>query len=178
MFSVSKKSVLLLIIFFTAFHTQCSEFNNLQVTQRKITFSIDEIPQKEESPLWNVGKLLLPVVGGALANYALQKWNEDPEIVEMKKEEKRIDLAIKQHPDYINIEAQRKKNEIEKEILAVKEKKLEQHLMHANLVKHNQDEWARFRKCETPFTRDFCDHMVNLHQISLNQLMELSNNRS
>jgi hypothetical protein len=181
MFNVSKKSVLLPIIFFTASHTQCSEnlqnLQNLQITGGTITISSDNSRQRN-SPYWELGKFLAPFVITSGMNYLLQKYKEDPEIKAINKKEKKIELAIKQHPDYINIEIQHKKNEFEKETLTIKEKKVELNVMHANLIKHHQDEWARFRKCEVPFTRDFCDHMVNLHQINLNQLMELSNARS
>lgn len=172
MFSVSKKSILLSIIFFTMLHIQCfAKPQTIAITSGQITFNSDD-KQSENSPLWKLGKIFLPIVGGALINYVFQKWNEDPETVALNKEEKKIELAIKQHPDYVDIETLHKKNQ-EKEIqLNLKQKKLELKGIKASIIQHHQEQWAEYKKCNAPFTHDFCNDMIKIHEAELSKYMK------
>lgn len=173
MFSISKKSFLLpIIILFTARATQCSEYN---ITGGTITFQSDDTKRKN-SALWEIGKLLLPVAGGALVNYALQKWNEDPEVTAMSKEEKKADLAIKQHSDYPGIEMQRRKNEVTEKELTLKQKDLELDATRASIIQHHQEKWAEYKKCNPPFTCDFCSDMIIIHQQELSKFIKQTQN--
>jgi hypothetical protein len=169
MFSLPKQSLLLPMILCTALHTQCSEFYSIDRPKRTITINIDEIPQKDSSPLYELGKILLPIAGGALINYAIQKYNEDPEISTINKELKKIELQTQNHPDYPAIVRLNKRNEAEEQMLKNREKEVELSITKANIIKHHQDEWARFRTCDAPFTKDFCDHMIKLHKQELDK---------
>jgi hypothetical protein len=172
MFNVSKKSVLLSIIFFTALHTQCSEFDNIQTSKRTITLQIDEIPRKEEPFLWKAAAIVGPTIASAVITYALRTWYDDPEIREMDKEIKKIELETKKHPDYPTISMLLEKNK-------AREKTLEAEVTEANLIKHYQDELVTFLRCDqTLYTQDYCNFMANIHQQKLNHIMNLNNARS
>ncbi len=171
MFSVSKKSILLPVILFIAIPAHGSEFGDIQNNKRTITINIDDIPQKDNSPLYELGKILLPVAGGALINYAIQKWKEDPEVATINKELKKIELQTQSHPDYTAIVVLNKKNAAEEQLLKNKEKEIEISITTANVITHHQNEWAKFKKCDSPFTQNFCDHMINLHQQELDKFI-------
>ncbi len=179
MFSVSKKSILLPIIFFSALQTQCSQpLYDIGTPKRTITINIDDIPQKENSQLYELGKILLPVAGGALINYIIQKYNEDPETTALNKEEKKVNLAIKQHPDYVGIETQRKKNEVAEAKLNLKQKKLELSATQASIIQHHQERWNEFKKCNSPYTHDFCSDMIKIHEKELSKYIKNTQNNS
>jgi hypothetical protein len=156
MFNVSKKSVLLPIIFLTVLHTQCSE--GPDKFKINATFEID---RKEESTFWKVASIVGPTIASAAVTYALKTWYDDPEIREMDKEIKRIELETKKHPDYPTISMLLEKNK-------AREKTLEIEVTEANLIKHHQDELAIFLRCDqTLYTPNFCKYMANIHQQKL-----------
>jgi hypothetical protein len=170
MFIVSKKLLLLPLIFFTVLNIQASERGKITITGGTINFDTDNT-EHNKSPLWELGKIFLPVAGGALINYAIQKYNEDPEIAAINKDLKKIELQTHSHPDYPAIVVLNKKNK-------AKEKEIEISITTANVIKHHQDEWAKFKKCDSPFTRDFCDHMIKLHEKKLDEFINNTQNNT
>jgi hypothetical protein len=175
MFIVSKKSLLLPVIFFTVFNIHSSERKTVIITSGVLNFDTDGTEQNK-SPLWELGKIFLPIAGGALINYAIQKYNEDPEIAAINKDLKKIELQTHSHPDFPAIIVLNKKNEAEECRLKNKEKEIELSITTANVIKHHQDEWAKFKKCDSPFTRDFCDHMIKLHEKKLDEFINNTQN--
>jgi hypothetical protein len=161
MFNVSKKSVLLSIIFFTALHTQCLEDSG------KITVNATfEMDRKEESTFWKVASIVGPTIATAAVTYALKTWYEDPEATKIDKDLKKIELQTKSHPDYPIVSMLLEKNK-------AREKKLELDMAEATIIKHHQDELATFLRCDkTLYTQDYCNFMATIHQRNLEKFVQ------
>ena len=177
MFSVSKKSVLLPIIFLTVFRTQCSENSQTAKISGTIQFNTSDISQKDDSnqkysTLWNIGRFIAPYAIPVILTYIVQKYNEDSEISAMDKEIKKIELQTKQHPDYTAINLQLKKNKTEEKRLINKEKQLELEIKNAQLMQHYEDKLDHFRKCDKPLTQAYCDNMTKIYQRNLEELTQ------
>ena len=165
MLGVFQKAFLLPVLIFTMLQINCCEY---KITEGTIKFEANN-DKSNNSTLWEIGRILLPVVGGAAINYALQKYNEDPETTAINKEEKKIELAIKQHPDYPAIQTQYKKNEVEEKKLTLKQKRFELDATKASIIQHHQEKWNEFKQCNAPYTRDFCSDMIKIHVWSWRQ---------
>lgn len=176
MFSLSKiknkKSFFLPIILFTAFHTQCGEGpDKIQVK------AIFEIDRKEESTYWKIAGLVGPAIASAVIPYVIKKYYEDPETIAINKEEKKIELQTKSHPDYPVICIQIEKNKVEEKALSLREKQLEINIKNAQIIQHYEEKLDQFRKCDKPLTPDYCVFMTNTYQQILEQFIQQKNSQ-
>jgi hypothetical protein len=172
MLSVSRKAFLLPVLIFTTLQINCSEY---RITEGIIKLEANN-DKSNNSTLWEISKILLPVIGGAAINYVIQKYNEDPDITAINKEEKKIALAIQQHPDYPAIQTQYKKNEIEEKKLTLKQKRFELDATKASIIQHHQEKWNEFKQCKSPYTPDYCSYMITLHQQELDKFIKKPQN--
>ena len=184
MFSVSqinnKKWSLLAIIMVASLNLQCSEggpgvyLKGFGDSNNPIHIQLNNSSsgQPEESTIYSVGKILLPVVAGAAINYIIQQYNADPEMNALLKEEKKFELLIKQHSDYPAIQIQRQRNEALEKANENKEKQLKLHIDEATIIEHHQEKVRLFTKCdkEAGFTQDFCNQAVLMHMQALESL--------
>jgi hypothetical protein len=179
MFSVSKKSILLAIIFFTAFNIQCSEPQTATITGT-LQIKSNDISEQENSSVWKMVTLFGPAITTWALTQAIQKYYEDPEIAtnnkELKKTEleiKKIELETKKHPDYPAISLQLKKNKAEEKSLINREKQLELEFKNGQLMEHYEERLDHFRKCDEPLTQDYCNNMTKIYQKRVARLTEL-----
>lgn len=199
MFSLSKiknkKAFLLQIIILSILGTKCygmeetiketikaglgTKDNPAYLNFRQIQ---DPQPQEElwKKIAWGVG----PTILGFLLREAMNRWNEDPELNSINKEQqkinlelKTIELELKKHPDYAAIHLLHKKNEEEEKANENKQTHLTLEAQKAQLLTHHQQQLTHFLKCaekgSSEAERRYCKDMYTQHDNLMKQLFTI-----
>ena len=182
MFSLSKiknkKSFFLSILLLSAFSVEhCYGMGDRGTPEKPffITASNGNTPTQKESFYYKIGWVILPVAASAMFHFMLNKYNEDPELNNLNKEEKKIELELKKHPNYPEINLLHQKNEEETKANQNKQTYLALELQKAQLLEHHQEKSAYFLQCaengSSQRERNYCQDMHERHNALIGKLV-------
>jgi hypothetical protein len=171
----NKKSLFLSIMLLSTFSKQCygmeELLKNLGSKENPIHIVTSEqktnTPPEENSMYYKIGWTLLPIVATTAANYMYNKYNEDPEMTALIKQEKQIELELKNHENYVPMTLLHQKNDAEEKANRNKETNLSLEIKRAQLLGHYQEEMNKFLQCtekgSSQMERSFCKDMYERH---------------
>ena len=173
----NKKSFFLPIIILFALNAECY---GMEKTVQEVIASLGSkdnpvhivssdgrTPPQEESLYYKAAWTILPIAAGAALNFIINKYNEDPELTTINKEEKKIELKLKEHPDYPAITLLHQKNAAENKANQNKQAYLSLKVQEAQLLEHHQENMSKFLQCtehgSSEKERNYCADMYELH---------------